>query len=134
MLDETAGLPGGKASHRRGWRLQGAISHAEDYRLPGLRGLLSARKSDNGIQLGVKGYKLVDCNGLPPLYHYQYACILSHVMHVGPASPRFGMKECDESGMHIHLLFAVSCVTSVSCYFLWVMLWVLLYRSHGHIT
>ena len=39
-------------------------------------------------------------------------------MCVGPASPRFGPKECDESGMHTHLLFAAFQVTFVSPYFL----------------
>ena len=55
-------------------------------------------------------------------------------MHVGPTSPGSRPKECDKLGIHTHLLSAVFQVTSVSLYFLWVMLWVLLYRSHGYIT
>ena len=112
------GLPGGKASHPRGWRLQGATSNTEDYRLPSLRGLPSAHKRDNGIQLGAKGCELVDCDGLPPLCHCRHACISSHVTSVGPASPGSGAKECDELGMHTHLLSAAFQVTSVSPYFL----------------
>ena len=79
----------------------------EDYRLLGPRGLPSARKRDNGIQPGAKGCELVDCDGLTPLCHYQHACIFSHVTHAGPASPRFGPKECEELGVHMHLLSVV---------------------------
>ena len=46
------------------------------------------------------------------------AYILSHVMCVGPTSPGFGPKECDESSMHTHLLSAIFQVTFVSPYFL----------------
>ena len=60
----------------------------------------------------------LDSDGLPPLRHYQQACILSHVMHVGPTSPRSGPKECDELGMHTHLFSAMFHGTSVSPYFL----------------
>ena len=118
MLEGRVGLPRGKASRPQGWRLQGATSKAEDYRLPSQRGLPSARKRDNGIQPGAKGCEFVDCNGLPPLCHSQHACILSHIMCVGPASPKFGPKECDEPDMHTHLLFAAFQVTSISPYFL----------------
>ena len=86
VLEGRAGLRGGKAS--QGWRLEGATSNAEDYRLPGWRGLPSARKRDNGIQPGAKGCELVDCDGLPPLCHCRHACISSHATCVGPASPR----------------------------------------------
>ena len=47
-----------------------------------------------------------------------HAYILSHAMCIGPASPRCGPKECDESGMHAHLLFAAFQVTFASLYFL----------------
>ena len=67
MLEGRAGLPGGKAS--QGWRLKGATSNVEDYRLPGRRGLPTTRKRDNGIQPGAKGCELVDHDGLPPLCH-----------------------------------------------------------------
>ena len=116
MLEGRAGLPGGKAS--QGWRLEGATSNAEDYRLPSRRGLPSACKRDNAIQPGAKGYELVDCDGLPPLCHCRHACILSHVTCVGPASPGSRLKECNESGMHTHLLSAAFQVHSVSPYFL----------------
>ena len=53
---------------------------------------------DNGIQLGVKGYEVVDCD--------VHACISSHVICVGLARPGSGLKECDESDMHTHMLFA----------------------------
>ena len=76
----------------------------EDYRLPSPRGLLSTCKRDNGIQPGAKGCELVDYDGLPLLCHYRHAYILSHVTHVGLASPGSGPKECDASGMHMHLL------------------------------
>ena len=39
-------------------------------------------------------------------------------MRIGPASPGSGPKECDESSIHTHLLFAVFQVTFVSPYFL----------------
>ena len=39
-------------------------------------------------------------------------------MHVGPASPGSGPKECDELGMHTHFFFAVFHVFFVSPYFL----------------
>ena len=39
-------------------------------------------------------------------------------MCVGPASPIFGPKECDEPGMYTHLLSAAFQVTFVSPYFL----------------
>ena len=94
----------------------------EDCRLLGLRGLPSACKRHNGIQLGAKGYELVDCDRLPPVYHVWHACISSHVMRIGPKSLRFGLKEHDKLGMHTHLLFAMFCLTSISHYFLWVML------------
>ena len=90
----------------------------EDYRLPGRRGLLLARKRDNGIQPGAKGCELVDCDRLPPLCHYQHACISSHVTCIGPASPGSRPKECDESGMHTHLLFVAFHVHSLSPSFL----------------
>ena len=106
----------------------------EDYKPPSPRGLPSARKRDNGIQPGVKRCELVDYDELPPLLHCRHACILSHVMRVGPANPGSGPKECDESSVHMHLLSAAFWVTSISTYFLWAMLWVLLYRSHGYIT
>ena len=105
-------------SHRQGWRLEGATSNVEDYTLPGRWGLPSAPKRDNGIQPGANGCDLVDCDGLPPLCHCRHGCISSHVTRVGPTSPRFGPKECDESGMHTHLLFVAFQVTSISPYFL----------------
>ena len=37
-------------------------------------------------------------------------------MHIGPASPIFGPKECNELGMHTHLLFAAFQVTSLSAF------------------
>ena len=55
-------------------------------------------------------------------------------MRIGPASPKYGPKERGESGMHTHLVLVVFCVTFVSPYFLWVMLQVLLHKSHGYIT
>ena len=116
MLEGRAGLPGGKAS--QGWRLEGATSNAEDYRLPGRRGLPSARKRDNGIQPGAKGCELVDRDGLPPLCHCRHTCILSHVTCVGPAIPGSGPKECDDCGMHTHLLSASFHVRSISPSFL----------------
>ena len=94
MLEGRAGIPRGKAS--QGWRLEGVTLNVEDYRLPGWRGLPFARKRDNGIQPGAKGCELVDHDRLPPLCHCQHAYILSHVMCVGPVSPGFGPKECDE--------------------------------------
>ena len=39
-------------------------------------------------------------------------------MCVGPASPGFGPKECDESDMHTHLLSTTFQVTFVAPYFL----------------
>ena len=66
----------------------------------------------------VQRAELVDRDGLPPLCHCRHACISSHVMCVGPASPRSRPKECDESGMHTHLLFATFQVNFVSPYFL----------------
>ena len=89
----------------------------EDYRLPGPRGLPSARKRDNGIQPGPKDCELVDCDGLPPLHHCQHTCILSHVMCVGHENPKSGLKECGELGMHTHLPSAMFLVTFVSPYF-----------------
>ena len=65
-----------------------------DYQAGG--GFRPARKRDNGIQPGAKGYELMDRNGLPPLCHYRHACILRHVMRVGPVSPGSGPKECHE--------------------------------------
>ena len=107
MLEGRAGLLGGEASHPWGWRFQGETSKAEDYRLPGRRGLPSACKRDNDIQPGAKGCELVDYDGLPPRCHCQHACISSHVMCVGPTSPGSGPKERDELGMHTHLLSAM---------------------------
>ena len=39
-------------------------------------------------------------------------------MCIGPASPGPGLKECDESGMHTHLLSAAFHVHSLSPYIL----------------
>ena len=109
MLEGRAGLPGGKASRPQGWQPEGATSNAEDYRLPGWRGLPSARKRDNGIQPGAKGCELVDRDGLPPLCHCRHACILSHVMRVGPARPGSGLKESAYA-------FAFCCVLGYFCF------------------
>ena len=116
MLEGRAGLPGGKAS--QDWRLKGATSNAEDYKLPCQRGLPSIRKRDNGIQPGANGCELVDRDRLPPLCHCRHAYILSDVTYVGLASPGFGPKECDKLGMHTHLLSAAFHVNFVSPYFL----------------
>ena len=118
MLEGRPELSRIKASRPQGWRLQGATSNTEDHRLPGRRGLPFACKRDNGIQPGVKGCELVDCDGLPPLCHCRHACILTHVTCIGPTSPGSGSKECDESSMHTYVLFAAFQVTFVSHYFL----------------
>ena len=122
MLEGRAGLPYGKAFRTLSWRLQGATSNAEDYRLPGLRGLPCICKRHNGIQLGAKGCELVDHDKLPPICHSRHPCISSHVICIGPASPRSLPKERDESSMHMHLVAVVFCVSFVLPYFWWVML------------
>ena len=106
------GFPFPRLSTRRGDHERGRLQTTRS------EGASVRTQRDNGIQPGAKGCELVDRDGLPPLCHYQHACISSHVMCVGPVSPGSRPKECDESSMHAHLLSVAFHVHSVSPYFL----------------